>query len=314
MGNHPSSSSKPGSASGGSATPSDSPHPHHSSPRHQHHQQQQQIPLHPSQQQRRESRPFNIIPPHTASRSVVPPEASLAQAQGSTTSVVAGRPRSSLPGTAVSSLSGSPHSVPGNNGAQQQQQQGQQQGHQGHGHASKPSTDSTGRLAVAPVKDEPSKPVDVPIEAGSLRSHQVHTPQKHAHYNSDMAAATQAAMDSSSILISNNSVTDMYLTHPPRLPLPIEEEVHTPGSPIVAPDEGQGLPDVGELGGSSEALTRKSSGLSAGTVEDEESEELRVDKTRDTVPTKLEWKRGGDKIYVTGSIFQWSRKQRLHPV
>ncbi|KAF7534116.1 hypothetical protein G7Z17_g13406 [Cylindrodendrum hubeiense] len=61
-------------------------------------------------------------------------------------------------------------------------------------------------------------------------------------------------------------------------------------------------------------MTRKSSALSATTVDEEEGEELRVDKTRPTVPTKLEWRRGGDKIYVTGTIFQWNRKQRLHPV
>jgi hypothetical protein len=109
----------------------------------------------------------------------------------------------------------------------------------------------------------------------------------------------------------------MYLTRPPRLPLPIEEEVHTPGSPILAPDEGQidesAVPEV-ELGEAVEGITRKSSALSATTVDDDDAEELRVDRSRSVVPTKLEWKRGGDKIYVTGTIFQWNRKQRLHPV
>jgi hypothetical protein len=149
-----------------------------------------------------------------------------------------------------------------------------------------------------PVRDEPSKPVDVPTE-GSLRS------QKEAH----LSAAQQTGIDP--YLVSTNSLTDMYLRGPPRLPLPIEEEVHTPGSPILAPEEG--LPDV-ELGESSDGLTRKSSAVSATTVDDDESEELRVDKTRPVVPTKIEWKRGGDKIYVTGTIFQWNRKQRLHPM
>lgn len=103
-----------------------------------------------------------------------------------------------------------------------------------------------------------------------------------------------------------------YLTRPPRLPLPIEEEVHTPGSPIIAPtDIGVPLEDADTF----TALTRRSSNLSNGsTLDEEDTEELRVDKTRPTVPTRLEWLRGGEKVYVTGTIFQWNRKTRLHPV
>ncbi|KAK2069607.1 hypothetical protein P8C59_004169 [Phyllachora maydis] len=104
-----------------------------------------------------------------------------------------------------------------------------------------------------------------------------------------------------------------YITRPPRLPLPIEEEVHTPGSPIVAPtDLGEPLEDVNVL--NPESLPRRSSTLSSSTIDEEDAEELRVDKTRPTVPTRLEWLRGGDKVYVTGTIFHWNRKTRLHPV
>lgn len=105
-----------------------------------------------------------------------------------------------------------------------------------------------------------------------------------------------------------------YLTRPPRLPLPIDEEVHTPGSPIIAPtDVGQALDDVDGLDGDS--LPRPPSNLSnSSTLEDEEVDELLVDKNRPTVPTRLEWRRGGDKVYVTGTIFQWNRKTPLHPV
>ncbi|EQK98057.1 hypothetical protein OCS_06231 [Ophiocordyceps sinensis CO18] len=215
--------------------------------------------------------PRNIIPPHTTHRSAAPPEASLAQAQGST---VVSWPKS-LPSTAVSSLSGSPHS-----------------------NFSTPAKPSDARAA----RERPTKPVDVPTESSSLRSH--HHQGSHPY--------SREAPPSESQLVSNNSVTDMYLRGPPRLPLPIEEEVHTPGSPILAPEEGFGHVEL--AGESSDGLTRKSSALSANTFDDEESEELRVDKTRPVVPTRLEWKRGGDKIYVTGTIFQWNRKQRLHAV
>ncbi|KAH7166189.1 5'-AMP-activated protein kinase beta subunit, interation domain-containing protein [Dactylonectria macrodidyma] len=246
MGNNPSTSSKPATPT--SSTPTTSaPGSAHDSPRHH----------------RRDAR--NIIPGHTH-RSAAPPEPSLAQAQGST---IVNRPKS-LPTTAVSSLSGSPHS-----------------------NASAPVKPTAPAEAKPALRDEPSKPVAVPIESSSLRSHHSTLPEVP--------------------LVSNNSITDMYLTRPPRLPLPIEEEVHTPGSPILAPEQDSSLPEIEQID-SSDGITRKSSALSATTVDEEEGEELRVDKTRPTVPTKLEWRRGGEKVYVTGTIFQWNRKQRLHPV
>jgi hypothetical protein len=104
-----------------------------------------------------------------------------------------------------------------------------------------------------------------------------------------------------------------HLTRPPRLPLPIEEEVHTPGSPIIAPaDIDAPVLDIDPL--DTDALPRHSSALSNTTIDDEDAEELRVDKTGATVPTTFEWRRGGDKVYVTGTIFQWNKKHRLHPV
>ncbi|KAK4104833.1 carbohydrate-binding module family 48 protein [Parathielavia hyrcaniae] len=145
----------------------------------------------------------------------------------------------------------------------------------------------------------PAKPVAVPnshIPSSSPRS-----PRSDDGYES-------AAMPHSSV----QEVS--YLTRPPRLPLPIEEEVHTPGSPIIAPadagapiDEGEGLDAAG--------LAHPTSNLSDNSVpEEEDTEELLVDKTRPTVATRLEWRHGGDKVYVTGTIFNWNRKTRLHPV
>ncbi|OAA71599.1 5-AMP-activated protein kinase, beta subunit, interaction domain protein [Cordyceps fumosorosea ARSEF 2679] len=229
----------------------------------------------------------NILPAQAPHRSAAaPPEPSLAQAQGSTSTASSSRPKSisaassSLP--PVSSLAGSPHNtVPGSH----------------HQPAPVP--------AAAPIPiAEPSKPVDVPgVGAGTPGFSR--TPGIN-RTDSEMAEAH---------LIASGSITDMYNARPPRLPLPIEEEVHTPGSPILGPDETAAGGEIPELEHeSSDGLTRKSSGISQTTFDDEDSHELRVDRSRPVVPTRIEWNGGGEKVYVTGTIFQWSRKQRLHPV
>ncbi|KAJ4250585.1 galactose metabolism- protein [Fusarium torreyae] len=267
MGNNASSSSKPTTPTT-SAPGSAHGHGHgHESPRHH---------------LRKDAR--NIITGHTH-RSAAPPEPTMAQAQGST---VINRPKS-LPPTAVSSLSGSPHS---NFAAVHKTASSSDAKAIAENKAATPEPKSA--ESKPPPRDEPTKPVDVPIESSSLRSHQS------AHPN-DPA------------LVPNSSITDMYLTRPPRLPLPIDEEVHTPGSPIMAPETDQSIPDIEPIE-SLDGITRKSSALSATTVDEEDGEELRVDKTRPVVQTKLDWLSGGDKVYVTGTIFQWNRKQRLHPI
>lgn len=229
----------------------------------------------------------NMIPAHAPHRSAAaPPEPSLAQAQGSTS--IASRPRSisaaspTLPPTAVSSSPRSTSSalpVP----------------------APPPSSKPAEPAAPIPIA-EPSKPVDVPGGGtpGASRTPGIN------RTDSEMA---------DSHLIASGSITDMYNARPPRLPLPIEEEVHTPGSPILGADEASPLGEVPEVEHeSSGALTRKSSAVSQATLDDEDSHELRVDRSRPVVPTRIEWNGGGEKVYVTGTIFQWSRKQRLHPV
>lgn len=108
-----------------------------------------------------------------------------------------------------------------------------------------------------------------------------------------------------------------YLTRPPRLPLPIDQEIHTPGSPIIAPaDLGEPVDDVGELDPDSQGLPRQSSGLSSASDidKDDDIEELRVHRNRPTVPLTLEWRQGGNKVYVTGTIFQWNRKTKMAPM
>lgn len=91
---------------------------------------------------------------------------------------------------------------------------------------------------------------------------------------------------------------------PPRLPLPISEELHNPGSPIIDAD----------LDGS---IPRQISNISESTIADDElGNELRSqnsdDDDRNRVPTPVYWDRGGEKVYITGTFTKWNRKYRLH--
>jgi hypothetical protein len=100
-------------------------------------------------------------------------------------------------------------------------------------------------------------------------------------------------------------------SRPPRLPLPIEE-VHTPGSPIITPQD-IGLP-VGQAGFN--GLPRRASVLSSTTVDDEDlgDNEAAADQASlaPSVPMPIVWKGPGDKVYVTGTFVQWERKFKLH--
>ena len=111
-----------------------------------------------------------------------------------------------------------------------------------------------------------------------------------------------------------NYVPHSNLNFPPRLPLPIEEEVHAPGSPVL-PAEGlsSSLRDEDVDG----PLPRQSSAISNTTVEDDAlGDELQPypqeTSPRGLVPTLLEWKQGGERVYVTGTFTNWSRKYRMN--
>ncbi|KAI4204387.1 MAG: hypothetical protein LQ350_001143 [Teloschistes chrysophthalmus] len=104
------------------------------------------------------------------------------------------------------------------------------------------------------------------------------------------------------------------LNFPPRLPLPIGEEDHAPGSPIITPADISSVLNEDEVDG---LLPRQISILSSTTAEDDDDagDELQsypLDGPRRTVPTTLVWKQGGDRIYVTGTFTSWSRKFRMH--
>ncbi|KAI2643441.1 5'-AMP-activated protein kinase beta subunit, interation domain-containing protein [Xylaria nigripes] len=150
--------------------------------------------------------------------------------------------------------------------------------------------------------EHPSKPLAVP-----------HSHLEKGSFAPDLSQLEEGPPTST----TSSSVQDMAypIPRPPRLPLPIEEEIHTPGSPIAAAaDVDANIQDIGDivpLDDQSEIPTR-TSGLS-NVADEDDAEELRVDKSRPTILTRITWPKGGHKVYVTGTPFQWGRKQRLLP-
>ena len=112
-----------------------------------------------------------------------------------------------------------------------------------------------------------------------------------------------------------NYIPHSNLNFPPRLPLPIEEEVHAPGSPIIPAEGFSSSLHEEDIDG---PLPRQSSTISSTTLEDDalgdELQPYPYDTPRGTVPTLIQWpkEQGGEKVYVTGTFIQWSRKFRMH--
>ena len=105
------------------------------------------------------------------------------------------------------------------------------------------------------------------------------------------------------------------LNFPPRLPLPIEEEIHAPGSPVIAPEGFSSSLNEDDIDG---PLPRQSSTVSSTTIaEDAAGDELQPypyeQPPGGTVPTKLQWTQAGERVYVTGTFAAgWSKKFRLN--
>lgn len=100
---------------------------------------------------------------------------------------------------------------------------------------------------------------------------------------------------------------------PPRLPLPIQEEDHVPGSPLLSPID-LSPSDQTPVDG---PITRRASVLSSTTADDDDllSEQdiyaAEQHSLAPSVPTTLTWKGPGDKVYVTGTFVDWHRKLKL---
>ena len=100
---------------------------------------------------------------------------------------------------------------------------------------------------------------------------------------------------------------------PPRLPLPIEEELHTPGSPIIPPED---MNSPLEALDSEGTLPRRTSMLSSTTLDEDEAigdETFLPDPHTflPTVPTEITWRGSAEKVYVTGTFVNWERKFKL---
>lgn len=158
--------------------------------------------------------------------------------------------------------------------------------------------------------DATSSPVQVPT-GGSGNAHR----REHSAQYDRQDPSVQPVGSGDYALKSN-------LNFPPRLPLPIQEELYTPGSPIITPDDlSQDLRDDSAEG---VTLPHQASLLSHTTADDEEdSVEHEPESNRGrTVPTVIRWKPDAKaepkldirdyKVYITGSFTNWEKKYRMH--
>lgn len=109
-----------------------------------------------------------------------------------------------------------------------------------------------------------------------------------------------------------NHIPHSNLNFPPRLPLPIEEELHTPGSPIITAQGG--MSTTVHQDDLYDNLPRQSSAISNTTLDDDEETHDFLQNRHETgfVPTMLHWKQGGDRVYVSGTFTEWKTKIRMH--
>ena len=110
---------------------------------------------------------------------------------------------------------------------------------------------------------------------------------------------------------------------PPRLPLPIADThvAPIPESPTLGPIQTENedvsfIEEYDPISPHESRLRRKDSMLSYTTQDDEEVGELQpyaVDNNGGKlVPVYIEWKHGGEKVYVTGTFARWEAKYKLH--
>ena len=110
--------------------------------------------------------------------------------------------------------------------------------------------------------------------------------------------------------------TTSEYARPPRLPLPIDGQgEHAPGSPFLPAQDLDSPISPTEIDG---IIPRRTSVLSSTTVDDDDMvdndafiDEGQGPSKAPTVPTYLEWRGGGEKLYVTGTWCNWEKKFKL---
>ncbi|KAL1964213.1 hypothetical protein VTN77DRAFT_7171 [Rasamsonia byssochlamydoides] len=102
-----------------------------------------------------------------------------------------------------------------------------------------------------------------------------------------------------------------HLQRPPRLPLPIGDANATPGSPIMD-SQAASLPyDRLDNQTSRAAVSLDNTSVDEDEVEDE-LQSYAMSGVGKAVPTVIEWRGPGDRVYVTGTFVNWEKKFRLH--
>ncbi|KAF2715006.1 carbohydrate-binding module family 48 protein [Pleomassaria siparia CBS 279.74] len=184
-----------------------------------------------------------------------------------------------------------------NMGNEQSRQKGQSQSQSQarvHRHALTTPQDLRPPAAGRPAASPQTRPVDVPATPAIPREE----PRAIPHFVEPENASQDYFAPSS------------QFSRPPRLPLPIEEEVHTPGSPILSPADFASPIFPNDIEG---VLPRRTSVLSSTTADDDDlGEEFKGPQGQPTVPTLIEWEAPGERVYVTGTFAGWNRKYKLH--
>ncbi|KAM3417351.1 hypothetical protein BST61_g5602 [Cercospora zeina] len=153
-------------------------------------------------------------------------------------------------------------------------------------------------VAHAPEPTE-SQPVDVPVPAANHGGGEDAVPD-------DYIPTGYSA--------SPYGLPPAHYSRPPRLPLPIEEEVHTPGSPIITPQDITAIKDDDIEEG---AIPRIASVRSSTTVDDDDVGDNDAFDTSGLnngsvkVPYKFAWNGSGEKVFVTGTFCNWDKKIKV---
>ncbi|EED12474.1 Snf1 kinase complex beta-subunit Gal83, putative [Talaromyces stipitatus ATCC 10500] len=101
---------------------------------------------------------------------------------------------------------------------------------------------------------------------------------------------------------------------PPRLPLPIGDANATPGSPVIAPVDSQvdSVPFELENQIPQATISLDDPHVDEDEVEDEMQAYAMHGPGSKAVPTVIEWRGTGDRVFVTGTFVNWEKKFRLH--